>query len=125
MKTIIDLHPTQVRNELGNIIKIKEAQEYIPEGDYIVHDFNEMGISLFKDNDFYLIEEWDENDTCKIIRKDEETRINNLIESTFQEILNLIRDGWTEKEDINHPFNIKPYIEKLETYIKIKKTIES
>ena len=42
MKIIDELHPNDIKNELGNILEIKEEQKYLPKGRYVIYDFNDM-----------------------------------------------------------------------------------
>ncbi len=127
MKTVDNIKAFNLKNELGNIINIKEKTKtkYIPEGKYIIYDYDsELGIKLFKNNDFFLIEEWDEDTFYEITRKDELYRIDNLIEATFQEILILTNEGWTIKPYAETHLNLTSLIEKLEIYKEIKNKLE-
>jgi len=124
MNFMIEKNPSELKEELGNIIEINKenADEYIPEGkNYIIYDYDlDMGVKLFKNNKFYLIEEWNEDTKYKVIRKNEIDRIENLIEASFQEIVILTNEGWTPKTNNEDFLNLTPYMEKLNTYMKIK-----
>jgi len=125
MKFQQDIHPSKLKYELGNQLYISKENEkkYLPKNTYTIYSSEDMGIKLFCNNDFFLIEEWDENTVYKVMRLDEEERIENLIASTFQEILILTAEGWTEKDNSQTYFNLSPLIEKLETYKKIKNVL--
>jgi len=109
----------------GVEILIKEdlSNKYLDIGYYRYIDKSNDGVYMLLDarDEICHLEEYDDESTIQVTQNDILQRILNCINGQSVQIMGLIQDGWVE--DANDGFNLTPYKEKLNEYIKLSKQL--